>query len=123
MNSNYHSFHQDDLSLETQVLNISVNMARISNWINGLEELRELKGEEIYKSRLELIDRIIKQTESYIEDLNSRVVSDRFLPTLVKLRQDFQSFINQTITLENYLYWAEKTLTWANILQHRAKLA
>lgn len=120
---NNHSFHQTDIPLESQILNISVNMARIGNWIGGLESLKMQKGEAIYQSRVNLIEKLIKQTESYLEDLHYQKISQRFRNTLIRFKSDFEIFKKQATNKQKFLYWSEKALTWADILQNRAKLA
>lgn len=123
MDNNNHALHQTDLSLEMQVLNISVNMARIGNWIEGLNKLKTDKGVEIYQSRFKLIEKMVIQTESYLKDLNNQNLSDRFQKTIDKFTRDFNKFKIQSENIQIYSYLTEKALTWANILQHRAKLA
>lgn len=123
MDNHPHFLSQTDLPLDMQILNISVNMARIGNWINNLDTLKADQGITVYKSRLELIKRIVSQTEHYLKDLNEKQVSDRFRLTLQRFKDDFDNLKKQPIIPKSYLLWSEKALTWANILQHRAKLA
>ncbi len=121
--NNSHYFQQTDLQLQMQVLNISVNMARIGNWIISLEDLKLNKGFAVYQSRLDLIKKMINQTENYLKDINHDNVSEKFQLTLKRFKEDFNHLKLQPIMPEKYLYWTEKALTWADILQHRAKLA
>lgn len=110
-----HSPHfncQSDLPVDKQILNISVNMARLSEWIA-----------DSYASRKPLIDIFIKQTETYLNDLSDLNISENFKPTLVRFQMEFERLRNEVKNEKEKLYWAERTLTWANILQHRAKLA
>jgi len=106
-----HSISQRDLPLDVQVLNISLNLARLSQWV--------FEGDS---KRAELIDKFLNQTKNYLNDLDSQEISVEFKPTLDRFKKEFTK-LQQTITAENRLYWAEKALTWANILQHRARLA
>lgn len=107
-----HSKHQTDLPLDKQILNISVNMARIAYWTaDSLESKRQL------------IIRFIDQTSSYTSDLEKQNIPERFKPTLKKFKKEFAKLKYEEITEQNKLQWAEKALTWANILQHRSKLA
>lgn len=112
MSHDPHFEHQSDLPLDKQVLNISVNIARLSEWIA-----------DSYISRKSLIDIFIKQTENYLNDLSDQNISEGFKPTLKRLQIEFEKLKNGIKDEEDKLYWAEKALTWANILQHRAKLA
>lgn len=122
MNRDPHFFHQTDLSLEMQILNISVNLARLGNWINDLDQLKQ-NNLPTYQSRLELIKKIIDQTESYLRDLENEDVSDRFQLTLDRFKQYFQKLKSRQNKAHSFQYWSETVLTWANILQHRARLA
>ena len=106
-----HSLSQVDLPLEKQVLNISVNLSRLSQWVF-----------EGYDKRTELIDKFMKQTENYLADLDKQEVSKDFKPTLERVKAEFIS-LKKTIHGQDRRFWAEKALTWANILTHRAKLA
>lgn len=106
-----HSISQKDLPIEMQILNISVNLARLSQWIF-----------EGYTKRPQLIDKFLIQTKNYLNDLESQNISKEFKPTLDRFSREFGE-LECNIKEENKLFWAEKALTWANILQHRAKLA
>lgn len=112
MNHSPHFSHQTDLPLDKQILNISVNMARLSEWV-----------EDSYISHKSLIDIFIGQTENYLNDLSNQNVSEEFKTTLKRFRMEFGKLKNEVEDEKVKLYWAERALTWANILQHRAKLA
>ena len=107
-----HSISQTDLPIDLQILNISVNLARLSQWVF-----------DSYDKKKELIQRFMEQTENYTRDLHNQNISNYFKPTLERFESEFKDLIELKINEENKRYWAEKTLTWANILQHRAKLA
>lgn len=107
-----HAISQTDLPLDMQILNISVNLARLSQWVF-----------EGYSKRPELIEKFLKQTKNYLDDLELQTISEQFKPTLDRCKREFIEFKQQAMNEEKKLYWAEKTLTWANILQHRARLA
>lgn len=112
MNKPDHLKHQTDLPVELQLLNISVNLARISQWV----------FEEFDKKRL-LIQKFMDQTDQFINDLSNQKIHQRFKPTMHRFQKEFQDLKKLEITKDNKRDWAEKALTWANILQHRAKLA
>lgn len=107
-----HFSHQSDLPINKQVLNISVNMARLSEWIA-----------DSYVNHKPLIDIFIQQTENYLNDLSDQNVSEGFKPTLIRFQMEFERLTKEVKNEKEKLYWAERALTWANILQHRAKLA
>lgn len=109
--SNSHSLHQTDLPVQMQILNISVNMARTANIVANS-----------YKQKLSLVEKFMSQTESYLEDLSLNDVSKSFRPTLGRFKKEFERLKKQNINEENKLEWSERALTWADILQIRAKL-
>lgn len=87
------------------VLNIAVNLDRLSRF--------SLEGRE------KRVQQFLDDTDYYLQQLEDSV-SNKFLPTLEKFKTEFMGLK----TNRNYdEVWAEKALTWANILQHRAKLA
>lgn len=110
MNRVDHSVSQIDLPFNLQVLNISVNLSRLSQWIY-----------EGYDKRTELVDKFMEQTENFLADLDKQNISNDFRPTLERVKAEFVS-LKETLHTKDRRYWAEKALTWANILQHRAKL-
>ena len=112
MNHSQHFNHQTDLPLDKQILNISVNISRLSEWVAAS-----------YTAHKSLVDIFIKQTENYLKDLSDQNISEEFKPTLTRFQSEFQRLKNNLIDEEKKLYWAERALTRANILQHRAKLA
>ncbi|MBI2021378.1 hypothetical protein HYS93_00660 [Candidatus Daviesbacteria bacterium] len=103
----------DSLSpAQLQILNISVNLARIGNWVA-----------DSYEQKKELINKFIEQTAQMISDLDSQNSSKEFKTILSKFKTEFYKLKEEPIDKTNKPIWAEKALTWANILQHRAKLA
>ena len=99
------------ISNEQLVLDISVNLARVSDWILDPQEIKQKR-----------VDQFLQQTESYLNDLSKNDISDHFKPTLDRFRAEFENLL-MTRDSGNTYDWAERALTWANILQHRAKLA
>lgn len=112
MNHSPHFSHQSDLPLAKQILNIAVNMARVSEWVATSNAHRQ-----------SLIDLFIKQTDNYLTDLSDQKISKGFKPTLKRFQIEFEKLKSGIASGGDRLYWAEQALTWANILQHRAKLA
>ncbi len=87
------------------VLNIAVNMGRVSRWA--------MEGK---RARIILF---LDETQNYLEQLEQAKVSTKFYPTLESFKVKFSKLKNN---IELNDAWAEDALTWANILQHRAKL-
>jgi hypothetical protein len=101
-----------DFPLYVQIMNISMNMARIGGWVA-----------DSYESKKELIPKFIQETEGYLTQLKTQNIAEEFKPTLEMFTQEFTRLNNEPINEKNKLHWAEKSLTWANILQARARLA
>lgn len=104
--------HQTNLPLELQILNISVNMGRIGKWATN-----------DYVNKKELITMFMDQTDSFLDDLKEDMVSKDFQDTLIRFKEEFKKLKNEPINNQNKLLWTERALTWADILQIRAKLA
>lgn len=94
------------MSAEDLILNIAVNLGRISRWA--------MEGK---RSRIE---QFILDTNFYISELDKAPKSERFSKTFNNFKEKYNS-LKSNIQLEEG--WAEDILTWANILTHRAKLA
>ncbi len=87
------------------VLNIAVNLGRLSRWA--------------IEGRRSRIDQFLAQTKDYLAALESVPKSPRFMPTYEWFKNDFKHLC-QDIHLD--ATWAESMLTWSNILTHRATL-
>ena len=99
------------LSNQDKILDISVNLARVSDWI--LSDNR---------SKQKRVHQFLQETEEYLLSIKRSDVSICFQPTLAEFKMEFAKLLHEKDLLNKY-DWAEKALTWANILQHRAKLA
>ena len=100
------------VSMQDRILDISVNLARIGNWTA-----------DAYLEKKDLIARFIDQTNSYIKEVSRAGLSKDIQPLFTRFQLDFQKIQTEKVTVKNKDWWAERMLTWANILQHRAKLA
>lgn len=92
-----------------KILDISVNLARVSDWI-------------LSEKKQKLVDRFLEETNQFLKSLHSVDVLARFHPTLKRFTKEFEKLLEDRHQ-EDREEWAERALTWANILQHRAKLA
>lgn len=99
------------LTLQEKILDISVNLARVSDWI---------LSESASKQRR--VDQFLEETEKYVATISRSDVSIRFQRTLQRFEAEFEQLVKGRNQLDKY-DWAERALTWANILQHRAKFA
>ena len=99
------------VSNKDKILDISVNLARVSDWAASQNLQKKIR-----------VDQFLSETDGFVRSINANGVSSKFKPTWVKFSSEFKKLL-QNRDSEDKLEWAEKALTWANILQHRAKLA
>lgn len=97
--------------LRIQLLSISANLLKISRLSK-----KDLKENPI------LINRLILDIESYLNNFLNQKISRSLRLYLNKFAKDFW-LIKLELVKEDLEWSAEKALTWANILQQRAKLA
>ncbi|OGD85526.1 hypothetical protein A3B51_02800 [Candidatus Curtissbacteria bacterium RIFCSPLOWO2_01_FULL_41_18] len=94
------------MNAQDLVLNIAVNLGRISRWAQEGKEKR--------------IKQFLAETQIYLDELEK-------VPRSRKFEKTYQNFKTKFANLKNKVdldeVWAEEMLTWSNILTHRAKLA
>ena len=88
------------------VLNIATNLERLCRFST--------------EGKTERVDQFLKQTDDYFRTLKKMPVNKNFRPTLVRFEKEMEVLKSGDKTSYQ---WAEKALTWANILTHHAKLA
>lgn len=88
------------------VLNIATNLERLSRFASEGNSKR--------------VEQFFKQTEDYFEQLKGLPIKQSFKQTLERFGKEMDTLRRSDKTTYE---WAEKALTWANILTHRAKLA
>lgn len=101
-----------DFPIKIQIMNIAMNIARVGNWVA-----------DSYQEKQPLINKFIAETDQFLSDLPMHHLSKQFRLTYQQFNKEFADLKKEKITKANHLIWAEKALTWANILQHRAKVA
>lgn len=95
-----------NLSNQDIILNIAVNMDRLSKWA--------------YEGKPARIKRFLEDTDMYVEMLKKAALQEHFLPTYYRFLGVYE-FLKLS---EHYdEVWSDQAGTWANILTHRAKLA
>lgn len=102
---------KNSVNVNDRILDISVNLARVANW-----------AADSYEQKQHLIKFFLDQTEDYLKEIRQSKVSGDFEPVLAKFIHEFGKLRKEKIQKDKDL-WAERVLTWANILTHRAKLA
>lgn len=101
-----------NVSNEIRIMDISLNLTRIGNWTADSYDLKK-----------NLIQRFVLQTEEYVKEISEAHLSKEIKPLFQRFKHAFKQLQKEEITEQNKDLWAERALTWANILQHRAKLA
>lgn len=99
------------ISNKDLVLDISVNLARVSDWCFSESSSKRAR-----------VDQFLEETREFVDQLSMSRLSERFEPTFSAFQKEFTSLLAEKDSADKE-EWAEKALTWANILQHRAKLA
>lgn len=94
------------MKAEDLVLNIAVNLGRISKMAS--------------QGQMRRAQQFLKETEGYLKRLEKTPKSKQFSKTLKTFKERFPKLKTNLNSSEE---WAEEVLTWANILEHRAKLA
>lgn len=93
-------------------MDISLNLARIGNF-----------AADDYQGKIALIKLFLAQTQNYLEELNGFYLPSGVKEPVEKFNREFSVIKEQKVSKNGTEAWAEKVLTWANILQHRSSLA
>ncbi len=94
------------MTAKEATLNIAVNLGRLSRFAS--------------EGKITRVKMFLDDTQQYIEVLKEKPKNEKFLPTY----KQFLHVYHELRTMNNYDYdWADTALTWASILEHRAKLA
>lgn len=96
---------------KARILDIAMNLNRVGNW-----------AADGYSARQKRIRQFLGQTSGYLETLDASSFPDKF-------RKTFEKFLREYRSLEkagkkgpaDELEWAERMMTWGNILTHRAR--
>lgn len=86
------------------VLDIAVNLGRLSRWAS--------------EGNTERVEQFLSQTDSFTQQLEKTSFKKQFQSTFIGFKKTFDQLKKRPIDID----WAEDALTWANILTHRAKL-
>lgn len=93
------------------ILDIAMNLNRIGNW-----------AADGYENKKKRILTFLKQNNSLIISLKNKKFPDKFKQTLSIFLKEYKILEKEgKNTPQNPLFWAEKMMTWGNILTHRVK--
>lgn len=76
-----------------------------------------------FKANLLMINKLLLDIEMYLDQLRTQKLSRELRLTLNRFEKGFKELKIHLFLSADIDTFAEKALTWANILQHRAKLA
>ena|SRR3989344_3642773 len=94
------------------ILDIAMNLNRIGNW-----------AADDYSGKKKRIQTFISNTTTYIESLETKSFKPPFKKTLEDFLKQYKSLKSEGLKGPKYpVHWAEKMMTWGNILTHRSKL-
>lgn len=97
---------------KSKILDIAMNLSRIGNW-----------AADGYKIKQKRITLFLDETTEYIKSLKQSSFPLRFKETLIKFLQEYSRLEKEGKTgPRDELEFAEKMMTWGNILTHRASL-
>lgn len=97
---------------QARILDIAMNLNRIGNWAAD--------GYQVKRKRILFF---LNQTSDYLKSLNSSMFSNPFKKTFDRFLKEYSLLEKEGIGgPKDELFWAEKMMTWGNILTHRAKL-
>ncbi len=99
-----------DLPINIMVMDISQNLARIGNWTA-----------DSFDEKKNLIEKFLLQTKGYVDNLSKRELPKDLKNVFLRFKKEFALFSLDKFGKDREI-WAEKMLTWANILQHRANI-
>lgn len=100
------------MDYKSKILDIAMNLNRIGNFA----------ADDFVKKR-KRIDFFLEQTTNYINSLDPSSLPNNFKKTFNRFLREYSKMAQVTkVELEDSLIWAEKMMTWGNILTHRSKL-
>lgn len=97
---------------KAKILDIAMNLNRIGNW-----------AADGYTERKARILTFLDQTSNYLSSLRPQDFSGTFKKTFERFSKEYPQMEKEgRLKPKDELFWAEKMMTWGNILTHRAKL-
>ena len=100
------------MSEKKKILNIAMNLNRVGNW--AADDFDKKRGR---------IKSFLNQTTDYIGTVQTSKLKEPFKRTYDRFLQDYPKLDKEAQSgTKNSDIWAEKAMTWGNILTHRSKL-
>lgn len=100
------------MDTKAKILDIAMNLNRIGNW-----------AADDFDGKRKRIKLFLNQTDQYIASLPKRTSSQPFNKTLNRFLEEYRMLKHEGEQKPaDILVWAEKLMTWGNILTHRIQL-
>lgn len=100
------------MNTKIQVLDIAMNLNRVGNW-----------AADDYMGKKERIKTFLAGTSNYISELKQSSLPVSFLETYSRFISQYPHLQKEGLNgPKDPTAWAEKMMTWGNILTHRTKL-
>ena len=97
---------------KAKILDIAMNQNRVGNL-----------AADNYEKKKKRIDIFLEEINEYIDSIDKSSLSKPFKKTFDKFLEEYLLLEKENIkTQQEKLYWAEKMMTWGNILTHRARI-
>lgn len=97
---------------KAKILDIAMNLNRVGNL-----------AADNYEKKKKRIDIFLEEINEYIDSIDKSSLSKPFKKTFDKFLEEYLLLEKENIkTQQEKLYWAEKMMTWGNILTHRARI-
>ena len=100
------------MDTKTKILDIAMNLNRIGNW-----------AADDYGAKKQRIKTFLGNTTQYMRNIKGETFPSSFEPTFERFKREYPKLEKEGLNHpKDPLYWAEKMMTWGNILTHRSKL-
>jgi hypothetical protein len=101
------------MTSKAKILDIAMNLNRIGNW-----------AADDYPGKKERIKTFLLSTSSYLESLKGNPLPSSLEKTIKTFSNEYYPLLDEGLTgPKDAIFWAEKMMTWGNILTHRSQLA
>ena len=100
------------MDYKSRILDIAMNLNRVGNW-----------AADDFVGKRKRINFFLDQTNKYLTSVDISQLPQKFKKTFSNFLKDYSLLIEDVKSNpKDALVWAEKMMTWGNILTHRSKL-
>lgn len=100
------------MSEKDKILDVAMNLNRVGNW-----------AADGYKAKQKRIVLFLNQTTQYLNLLDTSNLPQPLKTSLSKFQQEYSQLKKEGLNgPKDPVAWAERMMTWGNILTHRAQL-